>query len=185
MPGMCLLPFWHRLWCHLGAMGRAEPRDVAFNYSTAGLARIFITVLLWVSREGTSPASSHSFTLYQDSIVILPLTSAGSSCSKPSMEHSTFLLFPSNLIYVCVLVQFPEPDSDACRGTVKFLLFSDMSSQHKLDLLLCLHSHLHFLPLPLSLTPNKECSFLHNWMFPAQKLTYEVRRACMQDYPLT
>lgn len=83
MPGMCLLPFSHRLWCHLGAMGRAEPRDVAFNYSTASLPRIFIVALFWASREGTGPASSHSFTLYQDSIVTSPLTSAGSCCPKP------------------------------------------------------------------------------------------------------
>lgn len=155
---------------------------MAFNYSTASLPRIFIVALFWASREGTGPASSHSFTLYQDSIVTSPLTSAGSCCPKPpSIEHSTSLLFPSNLVYVCVLDQFP--DSEACRGIVKFLLFSDTSSQHKLDSLLGLDSYLHFLPLPLSLIPNKECSFLHNWTFPAQKLTYEVRRACMQDSP--
>lgn len=86
------------------------------------------------------------------------------------MEHNTSLLFPSNLVYVCIVVQLPEPDYDACRDTVKFLLFSVMSSLHKLNSPLGLDCYLTPLPLPLSLIPNKECSFLHNWMFPAQKL---------------
>lgn len=38
--------------------------DMAFTYSDAGLAPIFIVAWLWASRQGAGPASSHSFTLY-------------------------------------------------------------------------------------------------------------------------
>lgn len=91
MPGMCLLTFWHRVWCHLGAMGRAEPRDVAFKYSIASLAHIFIMALLWTSRQGSGPAASHSFTLHQYSIIISLLTLAGSSCPKPTINGAQYI----------------------------------------------------------------------------------------------
>lgn len=121
-----------------GAMGRAEPQDVAFVYSTASLLRIFIVALLWASRQGTNPASSHSFALHQDSIIISPLTLAGSSCPKPSTINGARYISPLSFqpSHVWVFVQFPNPDSDACRDTGKFLLFSDMNSLHKLDSLL-------------------------------------------------
>lgn len=128
-----------------GAMGRAEPRDVAFVYSTATLSHIFIMALLWASRQGTSPASSHSFALHQDSIIISPLTLAGSSCPKPSTINGAQYISPLSLqpSHAWVLVQFPNPDSDARRDTGKFLLFSDMSSLHKLDSLLGLACYPH------------------------------------------
>lgn len=80
-----------------GAMGRAEPQDVAFVYSAANLARIFTVALLWASRQGTGPASSHSFTLHQDSIIISPLTLAGSSCPKPSTVNGAQYISPLSL----------------------------------------------------------------------------------------
>lgn len=80
-----------------GAMGRAEPQDVAFVYSTASLLHIFIVALLWASKHGTNPASSHSFALHQDSIIISPLTLAGSSCPKPSTINGARYISPLSL----------------------------------------------------------------------------------------
>ena len=78
-----------------GAMGRAGPREVALVYSPASLARIFIMALLWAPRQGSGPASSHSFALHQDSRIISPLTVAGCSCPTPSPVNGAQLFLLS------------------------------------------------------------------------------------------
>lgn len=80
--------------------------DVAFTHSVAGVVPIFIVALLWVSRQGAGPASSHSFTLHQGSTPILPLTLAGSSCPKrPNINGAQYIsplsLQPSLALRTC------------------------------------------------------------------------------------
>ena len=162
-------------------MGRAGPREVALVYSPASLACIFIMALLWAPRRGSGPASSHSFALHQDSRIISPLTVAGCSCPTPSPVNGAQLsllslsLPPTQRLSVPV----PKPESDALRDTVSFSCFLNEWSA-KAGFTPWLRLLPHPSPLLLTLTPNKEHSLLHNWMFPAQKLTHEVRRACVQ-----
>lgn len=115
--------------------GQSHGRGICILY--AGLAPIFIVAMLWASRQGAGPASSHSFTLHQDSKIISPLTLAGSSCPKPSTINGAKYILPFPL-QTQLSSEYVLESLNSIPDARKDIVFRNEQSLHKLDSLLCL-----------------------------------------------